>query len=311
MNHEDNINTFLVYVCKHVDGIGATIAGHIASDFDRDLLAFLRADESRFMAIKRSNGKSILSQTKAHGILREKQDIAYAQDLPEAAILYLGRKFLEYQVDHIKSRTLDSIDINPLLSLALNLQTPRDVITFNVYQTITRSIVTSWGSTVEKIAQFVGARENDYTGRAGSRFDLVKTSQGTDYYIQLKSGPNTMNVQMVNALNDAIGKIEADKPDAIAILGMTYGRKNRISSQISGNIDNPDVRIKIGREFWDFVSDETDFHLKLFERLDLATESVLGAGFVEIIQAKIDEFETAWHKRYSGMTLHEALEDYI
>jgi hypothetical protein len=288
---QQSAEELIIRISKKAKGIGGGGAGAIAADFNGNLKEFLTANQERFERIKSSTSRSI----------------------QEAWVFFLGREFLLLQVRMVHSLSLDSFDINPLLAKALNFDTPRKVIAFNVYQTVTRSVVTSWGDAVEEIAKFSGCRDNDEVieGKTGTNFDLVKELDGIDYYIQVKSGPNTMNVGMVTSLNEAIKHIEDKKSNAKGILGMTYGTRSRISGQILSNLAGADTRMKVGREFWDFISEKKDFHKDLFRLLEASSSNILENSFIELIEGKVTELETSWQERYPGATLNDLLEGYL
>lgn len=54
------------------------------------------------------------------------------------------------------------------------------------------------------------------------------------HYVQLKSGSNTMNVGMVDSINNMIDEIEKKNSNAVGMLGMAYGKE----SQIKGNLND-------------------------------------------------------------------------
>lgn len=310
---KESIDELIIRVCVSVKGVGKATAGAIASEFQGDLQAFLNADAIKLSEVKTSSGKQLLSGEQINELIQNKEALPKGKTGQETWVFYLGREFLKAQVKMVLSLNFSDIDINPLLAKALNLDSPRKIIAFNIYQTITRSVVTSWGDTVELIAKFVGCKDNDYIieGKTGTNFDLVKEIKGIDYYIQIKSGPNTMNVGMVTSLNEAIERIEHDKPNARGILGMTYGTRNRISNQIMGNLKDAANRMKVGRELWDFISEREGFHTTLFGLLDNSSKGLLDKSFIELIESKITEFEEHWKTSYPNKTVDEVLENYI
>ncbi len=120
-----------------------------------------------------------------------------------------------------------------------------------------------------------------------------------------------MNVGMVTSLNEAIHKLEKEKTSAKGILGMTYGTRNRISNQITANLKDQENRMKIGREFWDFISEEDDFYKKLFTLLDNSSEGLLDKSFIELVEQKISDLEEYWNKNFSDLKINEVLEKFI
>ncbi len=310
---KESVDELIIRICSQLKGVGKATAGAVASDFEGNLQEFLNSDATRLSQIKKSNGQELLTEEQIINLITEKALLPKDLTIQETWVFHLGREFLKSQIKMVLSLSVQDFDINPLLAKALSLDTPRKVISFNVYQTITRSVVTSWGVVVEEIAKFVGCKDNDFIieGKTGTNFDLVKGIDGVDYYIQIKSGPNTMNVGMVTSLNEAIEKLEAGKPNSQGILGMTYGTRDRISNQILGNLKNSDKKMKIGRELWDFISEKEDFHKRLFELLDISSKGLLEKSFIELIESKITEFETYWNENYKDMSIDEVLEKYI
>lgn len=310
---KESVDELIIRVSQAVRGISKAIAGAIASDFDGDLRAFLKADVVRLSQIRNSSGKQLIKEEQITDLVTEKEVLPKGLSVQETWVFFLGREFIKSQARMVLSLTFSDFDVNPLLAKALNLDTPRKVISFNVYQTITRSVVTSWGTVVELIVKFVGCKDNDFIieGKTGTNFDLMKNIGGVDYYIQIKSGPNTMNVGMVTSLNEAIAKLEHDKPNSKGILGMTYGTRNRISNQILANLKGADTRMKIGRELWDFISEKEGFHKELFKLLDNSSKGMLDKSFTELIESKITEFEEYWKTTYSDLSVDEVLEKYI
>ncbi len=310
---KESVDEFIIKLAQKVKGIGGAIAGSLATDFEGDLEGFLNADIERFTRIKKSNRQAILTPEQTIELIEIKQIYPKGKSIQEIWVFHLGREFLKSQVDMVTSLSFEDFDINPLLAKALNLDTARKVIAFNVYQTITRSVVTSWGDTVQSIAKFAGCKDNDYIleGKTGMNFDLVKSIGNVDHYIQVKSGPNTMNVGMVTSLNEAIEKIEGEKPRSKGMLGMTYGTKKRISAQIMGNLKNANDRMLIGRELWDFISEKKDFHKDLFTLLDQSSQGILNKSFIELIEAKIEELEDTWKSKFPSLSVDEVLEKYI
>jgi len=306
------IDELVIEICSQVSGVGKATSGAIAADFESDLQAFLNADATRISKIQRSNGKPLITGDTLTNLIETKSQIPKGLSIQSTWVFYLGREFLKTQIQMVSNLNFHDFDINPLLAKALNLDTPRKVVAFNVYQTITRSIVTSWGYTVQRLAKSVGSCvDNDYKGSTGTNFDVVKKLSECDYYIQIKSGPNDMNVGMVTSLNREIAELERNKPGSKAILGMTYGTRSRISGQILGNLSGGPDKMKIGRELWDFLSEKEGFHKDLFNLLDDASKGLLNNSFIELIEAKINELEDYWTKTHAGKSLDEVLENYI
>ena len=309
---KEAIDELVIEICMHVKGIGKAIAGAIAADFDGDLQAFLESNATRLSQLYKTSGKPLIAGELLTGLMETKSQVPKGLSPQETWVFYIGREFLKLQIEMVSSLGFRDFDINPLLAKALNLDTPRKVVSFNVYQTITRSVVTSWGYAVQQMAKRIGScYDNDYEGSTGTNFDLIKNIAGYDYYIQIKSGPNDMNVGMVKSLNKEIKELERKKVGSKAILGMTYGTRSRISTQITGNLLGGPDKMKIGSELWDFLSETDNFHKNLFKLLDGSSKGLLNSSFIDLIEAKVKELEGFWVKNYTDKSVDEVLEKYI
>ncbi|MCK8828524.1 hypothetical protein MWH25_12400 [Natroniella acetigena] len=215
--------------------------------------------------------------------------------------------FITNTYQKIKELELNIIDINPFLIRALKFEQAEEVILFYLYQRITRSIVTSWGMTVENIAKSCGAEDvpaKENVSYKGKRFDIKKKIGNKNYFIQVKSGPNTMNVGMVESLNQMIEKIENKDKKNIGLLGMTFGNKEALSSQISGNLRNVEEKSKIGREFWDFIAQKNGFTKELLNMISNAAKKYEakeeGRKLSDLINEKRDLLLKQWNGKYGG-----------
>ncbi|MGK5086032.1 TdeIII family type II restriction endonuclease, partial [Bdellovibrionota bacterium FG-2] len=261
----------------------------------------------RLLAIKKTNGRSILTEEMAISISEEKASVPWSEDLKHAWIFVIGRSFLRGQVQTVKDIALENLEMNPFLAKVLSLNDARALLEFNLYQSITRSVVTAWGSAVEDILGRVGASKfGTKMEVSGNKPDLFLERDGKQYFFQIKSGPNTMNVGMVQSLNKVIGHFEKN-PSNRVILGMTYGLKENISPQIKGNLVDFENHTMIGRELWDFVSEKKDFHVDLFSSLDEASKSVIAGNFSELIKEAVERLVAEWSVRYAGRDFVEVL----
>jgi hypothetical protein len=181
---------------------------------------------------------------------------------------------------------------------------PEELISFYMYQTVERSASTSWSMTVEKMCKVAGAEEipeSEQIGMTGKNFDLKKEFEDNTYYIQVKSGPNTMNVGMVQSLNDAIESVEQLNDNSKGILGMTYGSEDIVSNQIRANLDSYDEKAYIGEEFWALISGEDDYMEFLIDTINdinsrLSEEYEKNYG--ELLDSKIKQLSKEWEEKY-------------
>lgn len=300
-------------IVKLVTGIGHSKACSLAEFFDGSWQTFLDADSEMISNLKKENGNQMLSDVEIKGIIDLQQEFTDFDDLREAWIYFIGKEFLIVQIRALESVSLSNLDFNPFLMTVLDFKTPQEVLEFNLYQTVTRSIVTSWGTTVENLLVRCGGEKFSEKNslRSGRRPDLQKVIDGKKFYLQIKSGPNTMNVDMVNSLNEVINEYRIREPEATLLLGMTYGKKNRISSQIRKNLNDFDKSFLIGRELWDFVSEEKDFHREIFTILDKSSECVTSVTFSEHLKNCLTKLVSEWKLQHGDRPLVEVFESYI
>ncbi|MBM2815975.1 MAG: hypothetical protein HW421_2737 [Ignavibacteria bacterium] len=270
MNHQErkgkmlyNEENLIVYLCKKVTKIGDTTAKAIADYFDCSITKF-SSNQRNFIYFKNSNGKSKLSDFQINDIDHIVNH--YIKDnslsINEIWISVLIRDFVKHSIDELKETTLENLLINPFLVKAFGFDDHKEVVTFYFYQKITRSIVTSWGFTVEGLLLCSGAENSELDG-----FDMQVKRKDTIYQFQIKSSPNTMSMEQVRQLNTHIRNIK-DRIINIPILGMTYGTREQINSQIQSTLINfPDSTL-IGKELWDFIADENGYCQKVLGMID-------------------------------------------
>ena len=311
-NQTDSVD-LIAELVKKVKGVGPSKAYSLAEFLDGDWIAFLNADPEKLSKLKKANGKQIFSAAQIEEIEFKQREFIDFKNVRTAWVYLIGKDFLLSQINTLESVALSNLDINPFLMQVLDFKTPEEVLEFNLYQSVTRSIVTSWGTTVESLLARCGAERflEKNTDRAGRRPDLQKYVGEKKFYIQVKSGPNTMNVDMVNSLNEVINTYREREPNSSFILGMTYGTKKRISSQIKDNLNDFDNSILIGRELWDFISGEKNFHRELFNILDQSSEYITSKTFSEHLKDRLARLVGEWKTKNGDKTLEDVYEDYL
>lgn len=247
-------------------------------------------------------------------LAKDKMDVRYI------ILAFLIKEFMDSLKRKLEIRSLDDLSINPHISTLLGLKdNVRELIQFNLYQNITRSIVTKWGSFVEELLFYSGSikpdmlkdlNEDEYEEikgklKKGTTIDLVKVTDTLIYLFQIKSGPNTMNVDMVNSLTEVMKKLQNTTfcgKKTKMLLGMTYGKPKQISSQIIGGFKSagfdPKDYTKIGRDLWDFIGEEEKYYIRVLEILELINREIFGDfSIVREIDDLTQKLEEEWKKR--------------
>ncbi len=292
---------YLTEVLMDINGIAKHKAGKIITLRD-SFCGFNNITENELNEIQSLSSEQVME------VITVLQSIDFDSGVE---ILFTKRRlelFLRNQFRRLNRLTLDSFDINMFLIKALGFTTAEEAIEFYLYQRITRSAVTSWGQkTIEDICILAGAEKipsADNVGVSGKNFDLKKVTPEKTYYIQVKSGPNTMNIGMVQSLNDMINKIERNQENVTGILGMTYGERSQISSQIMGALDDAESRAKIGKEFWALLSGRDTYYTELIELIDNISHNDTNGynmTFLEAVVQKKQELEAEWEEKYGSL----------
>ena len=63
--------------------------------------------------------------------------------------------------------------------------------------------------------------------------------------------------------------------------------------QILGNLAGADSRMKVGREFWDFISEKENFHKDLFRLLEASSANILENSFISLSRLKFPNWRQA------------------
>ncbi len=156
----------------------------------------------------------------------------------------------------MRSLRLRDLDINPflvrVLAGELGLTNSRAILGFVLQQHFERGTVTSFGKSVlEKIAKVSSE------GTAVEGADVLKRKGNVRYHIQVKSGPNTVPKDLASRISQLLQSAERRNRGSVALYGMCYGHPDRVSS-IVRNPNYMTVGWIVGRQFWEFISDDPD-----------------------------------------------------
>ncbi len=292
---------FLDSLLQEIDGVGKATAARIITRKEE----FGEFGEVSAGDLVEVNG---ITEEKSERVVEKLREVDFTKEVETVYTEKIIKDFLDSQYEKLRSLGLEDLDINVLLIKALGFTTAEEAIEFYVYQRITRSSVTEWGqSAVEDICFVSGAEEipaDENVSVSGKRFDMKKEKGSETYYIQLKSGPNTMNVGMVNSLNEMVARIEEKHEDAVGMLGMTYGTKSQVSSQIRDNLDSFDERSLIGEDFWEFLTGDEEYYgslIRLIDGLSTEYEDEYRQTYLELVETQTERLEEEWEERYGSL----------
>lgn len=311
MKDVTELHQLLTFALKSEAKFSPTRAMVMASRF-ATLKEFLTVRAEALREIQSVTGKKILflteTQISAVKALQASGILSTKRDTSENFLVLIARDFARKQTKMLDGLTLDRMSPNPLLIKCLNLKTPRQVVELNVYMFATRSIVTSMGFLVEKLL----LTSSSAVSKAEQPWDIVKTdTKGRRHWIQVKSGPNDMDADQIRHWAGLIADrmTKRDKP----YIGTTYGKRDG-GSVTMGLFKTylPDWknRTLIGKELWDFISDDPHYHDKLFPLLAEAASQILGTQSIEQrIQVRIEQITKEFCDRYGSS--RRAVEKYV
>jgi len=259
---EYNEEGIIKYLCAKVEGIGNKTADRIAGYIEN--LEVLYFKPMQLKHFKKANGKRFVTDIQINYIHEILNEYIFDINKPinEIWISVLIKDFVKNAINELRNTSLNTLLINPFLVKAFGFSDHSEVVTFYFYQKITRSVVTSWGFTVEGLLFCSGAEKTELSG-----FDLKVRRDDKVFQFQIKSSPNTMSIEQVRQLNTHIHNIKNKLKD-IPILGMTYGTREQINNQIQSTLINFPESTKIGQELWDFIANEDGYCVKLIDWID-------------------------------------------
>lgn len=187
---------------------------------------------------------------------------------------------------------IDESKINPFLAKALGFKDFESLARFYVYQTIGRSVVTSFGSRMEKILRVI------LDGEKYDWWDIMKKYDDSTLYISVKSGPNDMNKDQTMEFSRRAKELMENDPTADPIIGMTYGKKawNVIPNELGNQQLDPNKHMFVGKDLYHKVYKIENYHLEI-----LASIADREQNIVSLIEDKIREISTGFENEYETM----------
>ncbi len=245
----------------------------------------------------------------------ERAIIAFQNEIdPERTIVQnfiriLTKEFVSRQVYMLSAISIDSFNANPILCSALNLKTPEEFVRYNAYQAIGRSIVTSMGFLVQNLLLYSNEYIFDgkeYLEGGRTKWDLVIDRLGeVKSFLEIKSGFNDMDAAQVKHYADEIRLVEENGNKGY--IGITYGKKENVtvtSGLLRSYLDDWDRKTLVGRELWDFISENENYHTILIDNIDsVANIALRNESIVQKIEDRIEELIRVFYSRYGNYVL--------
>lgn len=278
----------------------------VASHFG-DIKSFMKATPEQIAELSYVDGKKIgLTRGQIETIKRVQTTGIINPELTihENFIKILVEIFIRRQISMIDGLTIENLNCNPILIKSLRFTTSREVMIYYVFQSISRSMVTSLGYLVQDLLLYSGEGVHDAkneTSGDSTKWDLVKEKAGKiKTWIEVKSGPNDLDKAQILHYKKEIETIE--KRGERAFIGETYGKRtqNTITHSLYRQyLPDWEKRTLIGHELWDFISDDPKYHVKLTKMLHGVADVVLAKrSLLDKINEKTVELTKVFDKSY-------------
>lgn len=123
-------------------------------------------------------------------------------------------------------------------------------------------------------------------------------------FLEIKSGFNDMDAGQVKHYADEIKLVE--EAGNKGYIGITYGKKddNTVTAGLLKTyVPNWEDKTLVGKELWDFISENENYHTILIESIDsVANTTLQNVSIVQKIEDKIAELIEVFHTNYTSLS---------
>ncbi len=226
--------------------------------------------------------------------------------IQENFVKILITEFVNRQLQMIESLELETLNINPILAGALNLDNEKDLIRYYVYQAISRSVVTSVGFLVQNLilyaSEYVHEGKDDELGEHTKWDIVVDKINEVKAYLEIKSGTNDVNKAQMHHYKHEIELIE--NQGFKAFIGETYGKrddKTVTHGLMKQYLPDWEKRTLIGKELWIFITNDENYHQKLVEMLLSTSKQILAnQTIIDKIENRISPILAKFRSKYKS-----------
>jgi hypothetical protein len=211
-------------------------------------------------------------------------------------------KFVRNGIKNIKELSAEELvqdaAINPFLVKALGIDDFDSLAMFYVYQRVGRSLVTSYGTTIENVIRALSGGEKPVW------WDVKTTKQGKTYYLSVKSGPRDMDKDQVRHFASQARELANKDPSAIPVIAMGYGKVplGPIVHTLRSEGLDPNKNTLTGKRLYETITGEADYHKKLLQMTrEAAIQTMSGKKIIETIEDKVKEIALAFKKKYKSV----------
>lgn len=201
-------------------------------------------------------------------------------------------------MNYLHKKMIDESAINPILAKALGFTDFDSLARFYVYQRISRSLVTSFGTHMENIVRLI------IDGEKGDWWDVVKKSSKVNYYVSVKSGPRDMNKDQTMEFSHRAKTVMKKDSKALPIIAMGYGKKAWpvITDTLRKQGLDPKKHSYVGKDLYALLSGDDDYYKKLLKIVVNAESKVIGKKTIlKLMDEKVNEITKSFKKKYSDV----------
>lgn len=288
LDDDDLLIDFLYFFLREECKLGKVTSQKISAQFT-NLESFVKFKFRRFKNKKSIDGHKLIRGFNDEMVSKIENLINLINisiDINQNFQQAIGRKFIRNIILILKTLNLEKLNPNPFLIKALNLTKVDELIHFIIYQRADRSMVTSFGNTLEFLVAASGAE------KLPKGFDLLKKKENEKYFIQVKSGTSDMDKDQVVYWRKRIDQVEEEGHHGY--IGMCYGKRgdpNAVSLKLMEKyLPEWEDRTLVGKELWKFVSGKQDYYKTVLTSLDNAANQIFRTNSI------IDEINSAIEK---------------
>lgn len=303
-----------------IKGCSASFEGTVSTGF-KNKLNIIAAQFSTLSGFKNTTidflndlktaegDKSIkkLTAKEEKAIITFQKEIDLDKNIIQNFIKILTKEFIIKQLDMLSTISISTFNANPILCIALNLKTPEEFIRYNAYQAIGRSIVTSMGFLVQNLLLYSNEYVfdgKDYEEGDKTKFDLVIDRFGmVKSFLEIKSGFNDMDAGQVKHYAEEIKNVEQSGNKGY--IGITYGKKEAdtvTAGLLETYVPNWKEKTLVGKELWDFISENENYHIILLENINNVANTILqDVSIVQKIEHKTNELIKEFRNKYNSL----------
>lgn len=201
-------------------------------------------------------------------------------------------------------KLVDECAINPFLVKALGIKDFDTLARFYVYQRVGRSLVTSFGTTMEHLIRVLSGGErprfrDPKTGKMVKWWDVKANINGKTYYMSVKSGPRDMDKDQVERFAQRAQTLKQSEPNAVPIIAMCYGRAplGVISATLRGEGLSARKNTLTGQKLYKRLTGQPEYYKRLLDLThEVALQMLKDKETVKMIDAKAKQMAKDFRK---------------